>query len=70
MSWVNARLIAGAMGLGGAAATSAGLAFLGGGSLAADGLGITGGYFVLMAGGAILGKDYKDKPGSSSKYDL
>jgi hypothetical protein len=63
------------MGLGGAAATSAGLAFLGGGSLAAGGLGITGGYFALMAGGAILGygagsKDYKDRLRSSSKEEL
>jgi len=70
-----AAAIGGAMGLGGAAATSAGLAFLGGGSLAAGGLGITGGYFALMAGGAILGygagsKDYKDKLRSSSKEEL
>jgi hypothetical protein len=70
-----ATAIGGAMGLGGAAATSAGLAFLGGGSLAAGGLGITGGYFALMAGGAILGygagsKDYKDKLRSSSKEEL
>jgi hypothetical protein len=70
-----AAAIGGAMGLGGAAATSAGLAFLGGGSLAAGGLGITGGYFALMAGGAILGygagsKDYKDKLRSSSKEEI
>lgn len=70
-----AGAIGGAMGLGGAAATSAGLAFLGGGSLAAGGLGISGGYFALMAGGAILGygagtKDYKDKLRSSSKEEL
>jgi hypothetical protein len=70
-----AAAVGGAMGLGGAAATSAGLAFLGGGSLAAGGLGITGGYFALMAGGAILGygagsKDYKDKLRSSSKEEL
>jgi hypothetical protein len=70
-----AGAIGGAMGLGGAAATSAGLAFLGGGSLAAGGLGITGGYFALMAGGAILGygagsKDYKEKLRSSSKEEL
>lgn len=70
-----AAAIGGAMGLGGAAATSAGLAFLGGGSLAAGGLGITGGYFALMAGGAILGygagsKDYKDRLRSSSKEEL
>lgn len=70
-----AAAIGGAMGLGGAAATSAGLAFLGGGSLAAGGLGITGGYFALMAGGAILGygagsKDYKEKLRSSSKEDI
>ena len=70
-----AAAIGGAMGLGGAAATSAGLAFLGGGSLAAGGLGITGGYFALMAGGAILGygagsKDYKDRLRSSSKEEI
>lgn len=70
-----AGAIGGVMGLGGAAATSAGLAFLGGGSLAAGGLGITGGYFALMAGGAILGygagsKDYKDRLKASSKEEL
>lgn len=63
------------MGLAGAAATSAGLAFLGGGSLAAGGLGITGGYFALMAGGAIIGygvgsRDYKDRLKASSKEEL
>jgi len=50
-----AAAIGGAMGLSGAAATSAGLAFLGGGSLAAGGLGMTGGYIAVMAGGAIFG---------------
>lgn len=72
---ILAGALGGVMGLSGAAATSAGLAFLGGGSLAAGGLGITGGYFALMAGGAILGysagsKDYKDRLKASSKEEL
>lgn len=50
-----AGAIGGLMGLSGAAATSAGLAFLGGGSLAAGGLGMSGGYVAVMAGGALLG---------------
>ena len=50
-----AAAIGSAMGLSGAAATSAGLAFLGGGSLAAGGLGMAGGSFALMAGGCVLG---------------
>ena len=67
--------IGGLMGLTGAAATSAGLAFLGGGSLAAGGLGMTGGYIALMAGGAILGygtgtKEYKKRLASTSKEEL
>ena len=46
--------IGGAMGLSGAAATSAGLAFLGGGSLAAGGLGMAGGTaLVTILGGAV-----------------
>jgi len=70
-----AAAIGGVMGLGGAAATSAGLAFLGGGSIAAGGLGMTGGYFALMAGGAILGygagsQEYKDRLKTSSKEEL
>jgi hypothetical protein len=47
--------IGGAMGLSGAAAVSAGLAFLGGGAIAAGGFGMTGGTVVLISGGAILG---------------
>ncbi len=50
-----AGVIGAAMGLGGAAATSAGLALLGGGSIAAGGLGMAGGYFAVMAGGMLLG---------------
>ena len=70
-----AGLIGGAMGLSGAAATSAGLAFLGGGSLAAGGMGMTGGYVVLMAGGALLGygggsKQQKDKFANTSKEEI
>ncbi len=48
-------LIGGAMGLSGAAATSAGLAFLGGGSIAAGGFGMAGGMAVIVGGGAMLG---------------
>lgn len=48
-------LLGSAMGLSGAAATSAGLAFLGGGAVAAGGLGMTGGAAVLVGGGALLG---------------
>jgi len=47
--------IGGFMGLGGAAATSAGLAFLGGGAIAVGGLGMAGGTMVLIGGGALLG---------------
>ena len=47
--------IGAAMGLSGAAAVSAGLAFLGGGALAAGGLGMAGGTAVVIGGGAILG---------------
>jgi hypothetical protein len=70
-----AGAIGGFMGLGGAAATSAGLALLGGGSLAAGGFGMTGGYVVLMAGGAILGygsgsAQYQQKLREGSKEEL
>jgi len=70
-----AGAIGGFMGLGGAAATSAGLALLGGGSLAAGGFGMTGGYVVLMAGGAILGygsgsSQYQQKLREGSKEEL
>ena len=70
-----AGAIGGLMGLGGAAATSAGLALLGGGSLAAGGFGMTGGYVVLMAGGAILGygsgsAQYQQKLREGSKEEL
>jgi cell division protein FtsL len=61
-----AGVIGGFMGLSGAAAVSAGLAFLGGGSLAAGGFGMVGGYFALMAGGMLFGykagdSQYKSK---------
>jgi hypothetical protein len=70
-----AGAIGGLMGLGGAAATSAGLALLGGGSLAAGGFGMAGGYVVLMAGGAILGygsgsAQYQQKLREGSKEEL
>lgn len=70
-----AGAIGGFMGLGGAAATSAGLALLGGGSLAAGGFGMTGGYVVLMAGGAILGygsgsAQYQQKLREGSKEEF
>jgi len=70
-----AGAIGGIMGLSGAAATSAGLAFLGGGSLAAGGMGITGGYVVMVAGGALLGygggsKQQKDKFAQTSKEEI
>ncbi len=70
-----AAAIGGAMGLSGAAATSAGLAFLGGGSLAAGGLGMTGGYIAVMAGGAISGygsgsTQYRQKLRETSKEEL
>jgi hypothetical protein len=70
-----AGAIGGFMGLGGAAATSAGLALLGGGSLAAGGFGMSGGYVVLMAGGAILGygsgsTQYQQKLREGSKEEL
>jgi hypothetical protein len=48
-------LIGGVMGLKGAAATSAGLAFLGGGSIATGGLGMAGGFTAIMTGGALFG---------------
>ena len=48
-------IIGGVMGLSGAAAVSAGLAFLGGGAIAAGGLGMVGGTIALIGGGAILG---------------
>lgn len=47
--------IGGAMGLSGAAATSAGLALLGGGSLAAGGLGMAGGTMLLAGIGSVVG---------------
>lgn len=58
-----AGVIGGFMGLSGAAAISAGLAFLGGGSLAAGGFGMMGGYFALMTGGILFGYKFGD-----SKY--
>jgi hypothetical protein len=48
-------IIGGMMGLSGAAATSAGLAFLGGGAIAAGGFGMAGGSIAVIGGGAILG---------------
>lgn len=48
IAWVG-TLIGNAMGLSGAAATKAGLAFLGGGSLAAGGFGMVGGTVLLTA---------------------
>jgi hypothetical protein len=50
-----ATAIGSVMGLYGAAATSAGLAFFGGGALAAGGLGMAGGFTVLIGGGGLLG---------------
>ena len=47
--------IGGSMGLGGAAATSAGLALLGGGSLAAGGAGMAGGMALVSAIGGVVG---------------
>lgn len=47
--------IGGAMGLQGAAATAAGLAWLGGGALAAGGLGMAGGSMVIAVAGAATG---------------
>lgn len=47
--------IGAAMGLSGAAATSAGLAFLGGGAIAVGGAGMAGGTLAIIGGGAILG---------------
>ena len=46
--------IGGLMGLSGAAATSAGLAFLGGGAIAAGGFGMAGGTVAVMAGGSLV----------------
>lgn len=43
------------MGLSGAAATSAGLAFLGGGAISAGGGGMVMGFAILMGGGAVVG---------------
>ena len=43
------------MGLGGAAAVSAGLAFLGGGALAVGGFGMAGGTALIIGGGALIG---------------
>ena len=43
------------MGLSGAAATSAGLAFLGGGALAVGGAGMAGGAALIIGGGAVIG---------------
>ena len=43
------------MGLHGAAAVSAGLAFLGGGSLLAGGFGMAGGTIAIMVGGGLIG---------------
>ena len=61
-----AGVIGGFMGLSGAAAISARLAFLGGGSLAAGGFGMMVGYFALMTGGILFGykvgdSQYKNK---------
>lgn len=57
--WMAAPLIGGAvgaaMGLSGAAATSAGLALLGGGSLAAGGAGMAGGVLLMTAVGTAAG---------------
>lgn len=50
-----AGAIGGAMGLAGAAATTAGLAAIGGGAIAAGGLGMAGGMQILIGGGALLG---------------
>ncbi len=50
-----AGAIGGAMGLSGAAATTAGLAAIGGGAIAAGGLGMAGGMQILIGGGALLG---------------
>jgi hypothetical protein len=47
--------VGGALGMSGAAATSAGLAFLGGGSIATGGLGMAGGTALLTGVGAISG---------------
>jgi hypothetical protein len=50
-----ATAVGGALGLSGAAATSAGLAFLGGGSVAAGGFGMAGGTALLTGVGALGG---------------
>ena len=70
-----AGAIGGLMGLSGAAATSAGLAFLGGGSLAAGGFGMAGGYVAVMAGGAIFGyksgsSGFQSRVQAATKEDL
>lgn len=64
--------IGNAMGLSGAAATSAGLAWLGGGSIAAGGFGMAGGTFVIAAAakGANLGGQYLITELSSSEPDV
>jgi hypothetical protein len=61
-------LIGGAMGLSGAAATSAGLAALGGGALTAGGFGMAGGTFILVGGGALLGLGVGATSGSYISY--
>lgn len=50
-----AALVGESMGLGGAAATSAGLAFFGGGSIVAGGSGMIGGITVLLGGMGLFG---------------
>jgi len=52
---VLGTMVGSLLGLSGAAATSAGLAFLGGGALASGGLGMAGGTFFVIGGGSILG---------------
>ena len=63
-------IIGGVMGLSGAAATSAGLAFLGGGSLAVGGFGMMGGYIAVMAGGALIGYKSSDSSYQSKVLEL
>lgn len=63
--------VGGMMGLSGAAATSAGLAFLGGGSLAAGGFGMAGGAVLIGAvleGTVLVGSQYVDAIGRESSY--
>lgn len=59
-----AGLVGESMGLGGAAATSAGLAFFGGGSIVAGGSGMVGGITVLLGGMGLFGSIV----GGSSKF--